>query len=104
MDFNGTLKKAIDEAILGVFGQGVRETLYRILNEKHSVTIDELPYRIETVWDVLEHGLGYVGSRTVGRSIAKLFYSKLGLRFVVMPGWRLQDYVEDAKKKLAALP
>ena len=100
MDFNATLQKAIDEAILGVFGQGVRDTLYRILDEKYSVTTDELPYRLETMWEVLEKGLGQVTSRTVGRSIARLFYSKLGLPFVANPEWRLQDYVEEAKKKL----
>lgn len=103
-DFNGTLKKAIDEAIIGVFGSGVHETLYRILTEKHSVTSDEVLYRLETLFEVLENGLGHVGSRTVSRSIARLFYSKLGLQFVVNPEWRLQDYVEEAKKNLAGFP
>lgn len=103
-DFNGTLNKAISEIIQRVLGPSVLETLYRVLDEKYSVTADELPYRLDTFWEVLENGLGYATSRTVGRSIAKLFYSRLGLQFVANNGWRLQDYVEDAKKRLAGLP
>jgi len=100
-DFNGTLNKAISETIGNVLGSNVLDTLYHVLEAKYSVTSEELPYRLDTMWEVLEHALGYVSSRTVGRSIAKLFYSKLGLDFVAYPQWRLQDYVEGAKKKLA---
>ena len=100
-DFNGTLNKAISETIESVLGSNVLDTLYHVLEDKYSVTSEELPYRLETMWEVLEHALGYVSSRTVGRSIAKLFYSKLGLVFVAYPEWRLLDYVEDAKEKLA---
>jgi len=82
----------------------VLETLYRVLNEKHSVTADELPCRLEKLWDVLEEGLGRVSSRTVGRLIAKSFYSDLGLPFVPNPEWTLQDYVEEARRKLAKVP
>jgi hypothetical protein len=102
-DFNGTLNKAIGETIRSVLGPDVLETLYHVLDEKYSVTGDELAYRLETLWEVLENGLGHVSSRTVGRSIAKLFYSRLGLQFVANDEWRLQDYVEEAKKKLAGL-
>ena len=100
-DFNGTLNKAISETIAGVLGPNVLDTLYHVLEEKYSVTSDELPYRLETIWEILENGLGYDSSRTVGRSIARLFYSKVGLQFTAYPGWRLQEYVNDAKKRLA---
>jgi hypothetical protein len=98
MDFDGTLRKAIDEAILGIFGQGVRETLYRSLEEKYSVTTEALPYRVKSLWEILEHAFGYVGSRTVGRSIARLFYSKLGLPFVAMPAWGFRTTLKKQGK------
>jgi hypothetical protein len=101
-DFNGSLKRAIDDSVRGVFGPSVLETLYRVLDEKYSVTPDELPYRLETLWDVLEHGLGHVSARTVGRSIARLFYTRAGLKFVSNPDWKLEDYVEEAKRQLTS--
>lgn len=102
-DFCGTLNNSISESIRGLLGPNVVDTLYRILEEEYSVTSDELSYHLETLWEVLERGMGYVGSRTIGRSIAKLFYSRLGLHFIPYPGWRLQEYVEEAKK-LSSLP
>jgi len=103
-DFNGTLNKAISETIQTLLGPTVLQTLNRVLDEKHSVTADELPCRLETLWEVLENGFGHVSSRTVGRQIAKNFYSKLGLQFVPNPEWTLRDYVEEAKRKVAELP
>lgn len=103
-DFNGTLKKAINETIQSLLGPGVLEALYRVLAEKHSVTTEELPCRMEKLWEVLEQGLGHVSSRTVGRSIAKRFYSELGLQFVPNPEWTLLDYLEEAKRKVTESP
>lgn len=101
-NFNGILKKAIDETIVGVVGQTVHEALFRRLEEKYSVTSDELPYRLDIMFEVLRKTFGVTGSRTIGRAIARNFFGKLSIPFVANDEYTLKDYLEEAKTNLAA--
>ena len=100
-NFNGILKNAIDETIISILGQTVHEVLFRLLEEKYSVASDELPYRLDTMVEVLRKTFGVTGSKTIGRAIAKNFFGKLGILFVANDEYTLKEYVEEAKTKLA---
>jgi hypothetical protein len=100
-DLNSALRQAIDETIFVLLGQSVLESLYRVLDEKYSVASDELPYRLDTMFQVLENTFGLRGSGTIERAITRSFYWKIGLQLKETEGYKLQDYVEEAKKKLA---
>lgn len=99
-DFNGTLTKAIDEAIKGLLGRDVLESFYNHLDFFGGIKRDELPYHIDVVFHVFEKNFGATVGNVLGRSITKNFYSKLGVEFVERPNYNLLDYVEDAKAKL----
>jgi len=73
--------------------------IIRCPRTKYAVTRDELPYRTDTLFQVLETTFGVPGARTVGTQIAKRFYEKLELAFHRHDAYTLVDYVEDAKNK-----
>jgi uncharacterized membrane protein len=102
-DFNGTLCSAIDDTIVEVLGHAVLDALYHVLKTQHGITRDELPYRTETIYHILENAFGVRGARTVGTRIAERFYRNLGLSFYSHEGYTLLDYVEEAKTKLAKM-
>jgi len=99
-EFNRGVKYAFDSAIFGIVGQDVLRSLYQHLKEHYDITPDEIPYRTETVFDTLEHTFGVTGARTLSRAIAKRLYYRLNLQFVETENYRLQDYLEQAKKEL----
>lgn len=100
-DFNSILCSAIDDTIIDVLGRKVLESLYEVLETKYDITRQELPYRTETMYKILETTFGVVGAKTVGTRIAQKFYAKLGLPFHDHDGYALLDYVEAAKTLLA---
>ena len=102
LDFNGTLRKAIDETIIGLLGQTVHEALLRRLEQEYSVTSDELPYRLDTMFEILWKTFGVTGSKTIGRAIARNFYGKIGIQFIANENYTFKDYIEEAKTRLAS--
>jgi len=99
-DFNCVLCSAIEDTIQEFLGFNVLLALHEELRTKHSVSSDELPYRMTTIYDILERKFGVKGARTIGPLIAERFYTKLGMPFHNHEGYRLLDYVEEAKVKL----
>jgi len=99
-DFNDILCSAIDDTIVEVLGHRVLDTLYEVLRSKYGVTRDELPYRTETIYQILENTFAVRGAKTIGTHIAQKLYTKLGLTFHNHDGYTLLDYVEEAKAKL----
>ena len=99
-DFNGVLCSAINDTIQEFLGFKVLQALREELRTKHSVSSDELPYRMTTIYDVLERKFGVKGAKTIGPLIAERFYRKLGIPFHNHEGYRLLDYVEEARIKL----
>jgi hypothetical protein len=100
-DFNDEVKQAIDGAIFGIVGQEVLRALHKHLREKYDVTPDEIPYRLDTLFGVLEDTFGVKGAKTLGNAIARRLYFRYNLQFGETEGYRLQDYVEQAKRQLA---
>ena len=82
----------------------VLNTVYDVLRTKYNVTRDELPYRTETLYQILERTFEVVGAKTIGTAIAKKFYTKLGFTFHKHDSYTLLDYVQDAKTKLTNSP
>jgi len=99
-ELNNEVKYAVDSAIFGIVGVDVLRALYKHLREHYDITPDEIPYRLDTVFDTLEQTFGVKGARTLSRAIAKRLYYRLNLQFVETENYRLQDYLEQAKKEL----
>lgn len=103
-EFNDEVKRAIDDAISTVLGQQVLKALYDHLKGHYDITSDEVSYRLDTLFDTLEKTFGFKGALTLSRVIAKRVYARMGLRFIELPDYRLQDYLEQAKEQLAERP
>jgi len=87
--------------IVEALGADGFELTLRVLRDKYDVNRDELPYRIDSVYQVLEDKFNVYGPKTLGTEIARKFYASLGLEFQVHDGYALSDYVEAAKSKLS---
>ena len=103
-EFNDEVKLAIDDAISAILGQQALKALYAHLKEHYDITRDEIPYRLDTLFDALENTFGVKGALTLGRVIAKRFYARMNLQFVELGNYKLQDYLEEAKVDLALSP
>jgi hypothetical protein len=99
-EFNELFCQAIDDCISELFGANVLSSLYAALEEHHSVNRDELPYRIETMYSVLEFVFGVKGAHTIEKRIIRRFYDKLGLTFPEVIGYTLGDYIELARTRM----
>lgn len=99
-EFNEVLVESIDETITALLSRAVVEALYVHLQTFYSVSRDEVPYRLETLFASLEKVFGVRSSQTITKAIAKQFYIKLGLEFTSNPNRTLLEYVDEAKRKL----
>ncbi len=98
--FNDALVESIDETITGLLSRGVVDALYAHLQTFHSISRDELPYRLDTLLSALEKIFGVRGAQTITNAIAKKFYLKLEIEFTPNPNRTLLEYVDEAKTKL----
>lgn len=98
-EFNELLCQALDDSISELLGQNVLPSLYAALEKHYSISRDELPYRLETIYSILENVFGVRGSRTIEKHVARRFYKKLDLPFSEVDGYTLKDYVEAVKEK-----
>jgi len=96
-EFNDEVRLAIDSSVLTLVGEQVLKSVYAHIQKHYDVTADEVPYRLDTLFETLQKTFGVAGAKTVGRVIAKRFYSRMGLQFVNIPTFSLQDYLEEAK-------
>ena len=101
-EFNAEVKEAIDKTILDILGEDVRESLYTHLQRHHRISADEVPYRVDTLFEVFQRTFGVAGARTLTGVIAKRIYLKFNLPFTKSPSYRLQDYLERAKSVLVS--
>lgn len=102
-DFNELFCQAFDESVSGILGSTVLTSLYTVLEKKYSINRDELPYRMETVYSLIDSVFAVKGSRTIEKQIIRRFYNKLGLPLDEVDGNTLKDYVDVAAKKLHIL-
>ena len=100
-EFHSVFMDATDEIITELLGPGVLNALYAKLADTYDITRDELPYRLDTVYSVLETVFGAKGARTIGRSIIRRFYTKLNVEFKEDHNHPLDVYLKIAKRELA---
>jgi hypothetical protein len=100
-EFNDEVKRAIDGTIYGILGEQVLRTLYNYLRTSYDITPDEIPYRLDSLFETLERTFGVAGARTLSREIAKRVYYRYNIDFVTIDGHKLQDYLEHAKRVLS---
>lgn len=96
--FNEILCQLIDETLAEPLGSKVLEPVYNHLSEHFSVNRDELPYRLETMYAILDELFGVKGARMIERQIAKRLCAKFNIPFLDIPNWTLEMYVEKAKE------
>jgi len=97
-DFNEEVTRAIDAALLNTVGENVSRVLYNHLKDQYGIGRDEVPYRLPTIYPIMETMFELYGAKSVGSVIAKKLYSQLGLRFVEHSNYTVQDYIEEALK------
>ena len=97
-NINQELKSAIDKALLDISGTHLLSSFYGHLKDRYDITPDELPYRLETIYTVLDQVFGVKGARTIERHIAKHLCDELGMKFLDTPDCTLEMYVEKAKQ------
>jgi hypothetical protein len=94
------LVESIDEAITDLLSRPVVDALYVHLQTNHSISRDEVPYRLDTLFAILEKIFGVRSSQTITKAIARKFCLKLELEFTGNPSRTLLEYVDEAKMKL----
>ena len=99
-EFNDALVDSIDETIADLLSRTVVDALHTHLQKIYSVSWDEIPYRLDTLFTTLEKVFGVRSSQTITKAIARRFYLKLGLEFTGNPSRTLLEYVDEAKVKL----
>jgi hypothetical protein len=99
VEIGACLVQCVEETISQVLGRKVADALFHTLQANHGIVRDELPYRLETLTSLLT-SLGVAGTEVLERAIARRLYKKVGLEFNVTAGYRLAEYVEDAKRML----
>jgi len=87
------LLEAIDQTLADLLGRRARNAIYDHLERKCYMSRDEMPQRLGEFCDLLDANFGK-GGKTIQRTIAKRFYSKLNRSFQEHPECTLIDYVE----------
>jgi hypothetical protein len=100
-DFTAQVVLAIDGTVRELLGQKILDTLHDHLRTRHDISPEELPYRLDTLYDALEKVSGVFGAKTIGHQVAKNLYVGLGLHFVETENYTLHDYIEQAKRTLS---
>ena len=80
-------------------GADTLRSVLTVLRDRFDVGRDELPYRLESLYRILESDFEVYGAKTIGPEIARKFYDLLGLQFQAHDGYSLSDYVQAAKSK-----
>lgn len=94
--------ESIDEAVGVLFSREVVIALHFNLETRHSIMREDIPNSLQTLMLTLWDNFG-MSAPTIGRAIARRFYSKLHLDFDSRQDYGLPEYVEEAKKRLSLL-
>ena len=94
--FDQAVLEAVDE-ILSMFGENCKQPIYYYAETRHQIKREEICNKIEAFDKALKDLFG-AGAELISWSIAKSIYKRLGLSFKEQSGWRLADYLDDAKK------
>ena len=101
-NFDHVLTEAIDGTVSALLSRTVLTALYEHLEKHYSIEYEALPANLKTLHLVLQRTIGFAASTTVERAIAKALYARLKIHFRSTTNLSLLEYVDEAKKNLAA--
>lgn|GEM_PF-924867 len=87
------LLDSTDTVLTEVLGCKVREALYDRLARQYFLAKQEIPANLDKISELLKGTFGK-GAATLERRIASKVYVALGLKFVDVPNFGLQEHVE----------
>ena len=99
-EFIEKLRAAINETIVEILGGDVLEPLQNYLVNHYGMTLDEIPYRLDTVVESLEIVLGVRGARTIGLVIMSKFHSKIKARLMEDDNYDSDDATNHVKNRV----
>jgi hypothetical protein len=102
VDFDAALIESVDEAIRMLFSEQVVDALHSNLEDRRTISWDQIPKQLPTLSLVLEKYFG-LGAHTVEREIAHRLYSRINLELPSDESYELTDYVKNARDKLRNL-
>jgi hypothetical protein len=85
-EFNDLLLESIDETITSLLSRTVVDALCAHLQTFHSITRDDLLYRVDTLFTTLEKTFDVPSSQTISKAIARKIHITLGLEVTDNPG------------------
>jgi hypothetical protein len=94
------LSESISEALTEILGGRTREAIYDCMERKHSVSRNEIPEHLDSLFTLFEDTFGVGGKKVIGRIIAKKVYAKLDWKFEPSPNLEFADYMEKIKTKI----
>ena len=94
--FDMMLLECVDESLADLLSPKVRDATYIVMERTYSIQRNEIPGKANQFGSCLEQVFGVAG-KTIGRTIAKRLYSKLGLEFFEKPGYEFHDYIRAAR-------
>jgi hypothetical protein len=94
------LSESVSETLTELVGSHAREAIYDYMERKHSVSRDEIPEHLDSLFTVLEDTFGVEGKKVIGRIIAEKVYAKLDWEFESFPNLEFADYMERIKTKI----
>jgi hypothetical protein len=95
-DFNRIFHECVDESLPDLLGTKVRDTAYLVFQRNYSIARNDIPHLPSQFGSCLDQVFSVAG-KTIGRTIARRLYSRLGLTFFEKPGYEFHDYIEAAK-------
>jgi len=95
-----TLLGAVDEG-LAVLGESCKQAVFYYVMRKYGVRRELIHEQVESFQKALDDLFG-AGAKVITRLIAQKLYDKLGFDFEERRDWTLVNYVDHAKKLLAA--
>jgi hypothetical protein len=82
---NEVIIQSVDKAISEVLSPDVLASFYKHLTERYGIISDEIPYRLETIYSVLNQVFGIRGARTIERRITAHLCKELDMTFLDTP-------------------
>ena len=98
--FDQLFLDCVEEAIRSILGEQVLKSFLVSIENFDGLTRDEIPVRMNDFFLALERAFGQTSGKTVGRFIIRVLYVRLGMEFNSKMSAALQNYVEDARRRL----
>jgi hypothetical protein len=99
LDFNETVGRCIGEAVTDVLGASVAEGLFTELWEHYDISREDVAYRLETLFMVLEEVFSYTEKGKLSKLIIRKLLTSLSPEVIETLNGGLQDCLKEAKSK-----